>query len=113
MPPRQSPILLRAWARPTALVQEKEIDRACAPGSTCPEDFTWGAYEEEFGLPVAECRRGSRGAFGATQFVQVIPESSAAVVERFGRYSRTLHPGANFMIPFVDAIRNRLLTFKG
>ncbi|MFF4756525.1 SPFH domain-containing protein [Streptomyces sp. NPDC002514] len=51
---------------------------------------------------------GLVGAVGATEFIQVIPQSSAAVVERFGRYSRTLHPGANFVIPFVDAIRNRV-----
>ncbi|SEF19017.1 SPFH domain-containing protein [Streptomyces sp. Ag109_O5-10] len=45
---------------------------------------------------------------GALKLVQAIPEYSAAVVERFGRYSKTAKPGLNLVIPFVDSIRNRL-----
>ncbi|PCI03956.1 MAG: hypothetical protein COB78_06285 [Hyphomicrobiales bacterium] len=29
-------------------------------------------------------------------------------VERFGRYTRTLHPGLNLIVPFVDRIGNKL-----
>lgn len=36
--------------------------------------------------------------------VKVINEGDAALVERFGRYRRTLQPGLNFTIPLVDTI---------
>ena len=37
--------------------------------------------------------------------VRVIPQARAGVVERFGRYSRTLTPGLALVIPFVDRVR--------
>src|SRR4051812_24363437 len=37
--------------------------------------------------------------------VKVIPQAQAGVVERVGRYSRTLTPGLTLVIPFVDRIR--------
>jgi regulator of protease activity HflC (stomatin/prohibitin superfamily) len=37
--------------------------------------------------------------------VQIVPQASAQVVERFGRYRRTLEPGLRFLIPVVDTIR--------
>src|SRR5476649_2901940 len=37
--------------------------------------------------------------------VRVIPQSRAGVVERLGRYSRTLTPGLTMVIPFVDRVR--------
>ncbi|MEU3756250.1 SPFH domain-containing protein [Streptomyces olivoreticuli] len=40
--------------------------------------------------------------------VQVIPQASAAIVERFGRYTRTLNAGLNIVVPFIDSIRNRI-----
>ncbi|MFJ2702095.1 SPFH domain-containing protein [Streptomyces sp. NPDC087428] len=40
--------------------------------------------------------------------VQLIPGSSSAVLERFGRYHRTLDPGLHIVFPFVDFIRNRI-----
>ena len=36
--------------------------------------------------------------------LKVINEGDAALVERFGRYRRTLQPGLNFTIPVVDTI---------
>lgn len=36
--------------------------------------------------------------------VKIINEGEAALVERFGRYRRTLAPGLNFTIPIVDTI---------
>ncbi|MFI5798338.1 SPFH domain-containing protein [Streptomyces sp. NPDC051677] len=39
---------------------------------------------------------------------RVIPQASTAVVERYGRYTRTLAPGINIVIPFIDSIRNRI-----
>jgi regulator of protease activity HflC (stomatin/prohibitin superfamily) len=37
--------------------------------------------------------------------IRVIPQARAGVVERFGRYSRTLNPGLVIVVPFVDRIR--------
>jgi regulator of protease activity HflC (stomatin/prohibitin superfamily) len=34
--------------------------------------------------------------------VKVVPQQSAWVVERLGKYDRTLVPGLNFLVPFVD-----------
>ena len=34
--------------------------------------------------------------------IQVIPQASAAIVERFGRYTRTLSAGLNIVVPFID-----------
>ncbi len=40
--------------------------------------------------------------------IQVIPQASAAIVERFGRYTRTLSAGLNIVVPFIDNVRNRI-----
>src|SRR5438132_601666 len=37
--------------------------------------------------------------------VRIIPQARAGVVERLGRYSRTLTPGLALVVPFVDRIR--------
>jgi regulator of protease activity HflC (stomatin/prohibitin superfamily) len=37
--------------------------------------------------------------------VRVIPQARAGVVERFGRYARTLSPGLTIVIPFIDRVR--------
>jgi len=37
----------------------------------------------------------------------VVPQQSAYVVERLGKYSRTLHAGFHILLPFMDAIRYR------
>jgi regulator of protease activity HflC (stomatin/prohibitin superfamily) len=37
--------------------------------------------------------------------VRIVPQARAANVERLGRYLRTLDPGLNFVIPFVDRVR--------
>lgn len=38
------------------------------------------------------------------QGVRVVPEQSAWIVERFGRFHTVLKPGLHFLIPFVDKI---------
>ena len=40
--------------------------------------------------------------------VKVVPQAQEWTVERFGRYIRTLSPGLNLIVPFVDNIGNRL-----
>src|SRR5437762_11934226 len=37
--------------------------------------------------------------------VRIVPQAQAAVVERLGRYSRTLTPGLTLVVPFIDRIR--------
>src|SRR5678816_3069286 len=36
--------------------------------------------------------------------VRIVPQQSAWVVERFGRYHGTLEPGLNLIIPFFDRV---------
>jgi regulator of protease activity HflC (stomatin/prohibitin superfamily) len=38
--------------------------------------------------------------------IRIVPQARAGVVERLGRYSRTLNPGLNIVVPFVDRIRD-------
>jgi regulator of protease activity HflC (stomatin/prohibitin superfamily) len=40
--------------------------------------------------------------------VRVVPQQRMDVVERLGKYKRTLSPGLNLLIPFVDAVRNKV-----
>jgi regulator of protease activity HflC (stomatin/prohibitin superfamily) len=40
--------------------------------------------------------------------VKIVPQARAVVVERLGRYSRTLTPGLTVVVPFVDRIRDRI-----
>ncbi|MGY1620075.1 SPFH domain-containing protein [Geodermatophilus sp. SYSU D00691] len=35
----------------------------------------------------------------------IVPQAQAKVIERLGRYSRTLSPGLNLLVPFVDRVR--------
>jgi regulator of protease activity HflC (stomatin/prohibitin superfamily) len=51
--------------------------------------------------------------------VRIIPQARARNVERFGRYRKTLEPGMNFIIPFIDRVkkeidlREQVVSFKG
>jgi len=38
--------------------------------------------------------------------IRIVPQARAGVVERLGRYSRTLTPGVNIVVPFVDRVRD-------
>src|ERR1700757_331486 len=37
--------------------------------------------------------------------IRIVPQARAAVVERLGRYSRTLSPGLALVVPFVDRVK--------
>ena len=37
--------------------------------------------------------------------IRIIPQASAGVVERLGRYHKTLSPGLNILVPFIDRLR--------
>src|SRR5213595_578003 len=40
--------------------------------------------------------------------IRIVPQARAGVVERLGRYSRTLTPGLTIVIPFIDRIRDMI-----
>jgi regulator of protease activity HflC (stomatin/prohibitin superfamily) len=40
--------------------------------------------------------------------VQIIPQATAAVIERLGRYKGTADPGLAFLVPFIDKVRERI-----
>jgi regulator of protease activity HflC (stomatin/prohibitin superfamily) len=40
--------------------------------------------------------------------IRIVPQARAGVVERFGRYSRTLNAGLAIVVPFVDRIREMI-----
>ena len=41
----------------------------------------------------------------ASRTIRVIPQARAAVLERLGRYHRTLEPGLSFVNPIIDRVR--------
>ncbi|MFL5844231.1 MAG: SPFH domain-containing protein [Solirubrobacteraceae bacterium] len=43
--------------------------------------------------------------FVAARTVRIIPQAKAGVVERLGRYNRTLEPGLTIVVPFIDKVR--------
>jgi regulator of protease activity HflC (stomatin/prohibitin superfamily) len=51
--------------------------------------------------------------------VRIVPQARARNIERFGRYRKTLEPGMNFILPFVDRLkplidlREQVVAFKG
>jgi regulator of protease activity HflC (stomatin/prohibitin superfamily) len=40
--------------------------------------------------------------------VKIVKQQTVAIVERLGRYSRTLTPGISFIMPFIERIRRRV-----
>src|ERR1700689_3547320 len=49
--------------------------------------------------------------------IRIVPQARAGIVERFGRYNRTLNPGLTVLMPFVDrlkplvALREQVVSF--
>ena len=37
--------------------------------------------------------------------VRVVPQAKAGIVDRFGRYHRTLNPGLTLLMPFMDRLK--------
>ncbi len=37
--------------------------------------------------------------------IRIVPQARAGIVERFGRYHRTLNPGLTVLVPFVDRLK--------
>ena len=55
----------------------------------------------------------------ATRAIRIVPQARARNVERFGRYTKTLEPGMNVILPFVDRVkpmidlREQVVSFTG
>src|SRR5438093_2828766 len=43
--------------------------------------------------------------FVAARTVRIIPQARAGIVERLGRYQRTLSPGMSILVPFIDKLK--------
>ena len=43
----------------------------------------------------------------ASQGIKVVPQQTAWVVERLGKFHAVLSPGLNFIIPFIDRVAYR------
>jgi regulator of protease activity HflC (stomatin/prohibitin superfamily) len=39
--------------------------------------------------------------------VRIVPQASVFVIERLGKYSRTLEPGLHLLVPVVDSVRTK------
>src|SRR5690242_6567223 len=44
------------------------------------------------------------GWYFVAKTIRIVPQQSAWVVERLGRYHATLNPGLNFIVPFIDSL---------
>lgn len=42
--------------------------------------------------------------------IKLVPQGTAAVIERLGRYTKTVEGGITFLLPFVDRVRSRVDT---
>src|SRR5918992_1186752 len=40
--------------------------------------------------------------------VRIVPQQRMDVVERLGKYKRTLNPGLNILVPFIDSVRSKV-----
>ena len=44
------------------------------------------------------------------QGIKIVPQGEEWVIEKLGKFSRTLHPGLNIIIPYIDTVRQRIST---
>jgi regulator of protease activity HflC (stomatin/prohibitin superfamily) len=55
----------------------------------------------------------------ANRTIRIVPQARARNVERFGRYTKTLEPGMNWILPFIDRVkplidlREQVVSFTG
>jgi len=42
--------------------------------------------------------------------INIVPQGEEWVVERLGKFSRTLQPGLNIIVPFIEAVRQKITT---
>ena len=42
--------------------------------------------------------------------VRIVPQGTEWIVERLGKYTATLHPGLNIIVPYIDQVVYKLVT---
>jgi len=42
--------------------------------------------------------------------INIVPQGEEWVVERLGKFSRTLQPGLNLIVPYIEAVRQKIST---
>ncbi|GIM85949.1 SPFH domain-containing protein [Salinispora arenicola] len=62
----------------------------------------------DFLLPVLLIAVAVIGVVTLAQAVRIVPQQRQDVVERLGRYKRTLDPGLNVLVPFIDSVRTKV-----
>jgi len=40
--------------------------------------------------------------------IRIVPQQQVYIIERLGRYNRSLNPGLNLLVPFIDAVREKV-----
>lgn len=60
------------------------------------------------GLPIALIVLVIFAIIIVSRAVRTIPQGENWTVERFGRYTKTLHPGLRFLVPLIDQVGNRI-----
>ncbi len=74
-------------------------------------------FAEAVGIAIAVI--GLLVVLTALKTIRIVPQARARNVERFGRYTKTLEPGMNFIVPFVDRVkplidlREQVVSFLG
>jgi len=44
------------------------------------------------------------------KIINIVPQGEEWVVERLGKFSRTLQPGLNFIMPYIESVRQKIST---
>ncbi|MEA3433688.1 MAG: SPFH domain-containing protein, partial [Campylobacterota bacterium] len=42
--------------------------------------------------------------------INIVPQGEEWLVERLGKFSRTLRPGLNVIVPYIEAVRQKITT---
>jgi len=42
--------------------------------------------------------------------INIVPQGEEWIIERLGKFSRTLKPGLNLIVPYIDSVRTRITT---
>jgi 4-hydroxy-L-threonine phosphate dehydrogenase PdxA len=55
---------------------------------------------EKASTPDAAIMKNNKG-------INIVPQGEEWIVERLGKFSRTLTPGLNLIVPYIDAVRKK------
>ena len=92
---------------PASTAAGRVVPAAVQPGaSVLPRRFTASAAASNFAGGPDPGGGGVPASVKTTSLFGfcIVPQQSTFVVERFGRFSKTLAPGISFLVPFVDRV---------